>query len=79
MFDQGQVCAARARARGKGWRSANRSVPAMPSPLGHPTGAPLPGPAGGAMLSRHISEKMVGYIGGSLFLVFAAATAFGLF
>ncbi|KAL4433738.1 hypothetical protein ABPG75_000179 [Micractinium tetrahymenae] len=34
---------------------------------------------GGAMLSRHISEKMVGYIAGCLFLVFAAATAFGLF
>ncbi len=31
------------------------------------------------MLSRHISEKMVGYIGGTLFLIFAAATAFGLF
>lgn len=34
---------------------------------------------GGAMLSRRISEKMVGYIGGSLFLVFAAATIFGFF
>ena len=34
---------------------------------------------GGAMLSRHISEKTVGYLGGALFLVFAAATVFGFF
>lgn len=34
---------------------------------------------GGAMMSRHISEKTVGYLGGSLFLVFAAATIFGFF
>eukprot|EP00887_Chlorella_sp_A99_P003755 scaffold7.g3755.t1 len=34
---------------------------------------------GGAALSEHISEKMVGYIGGALFLAFAAATALGLF
>ena len=34
---------------------------------------------GGAIVSNYISEKTVGYIGGTLFLVFAAATAFGVF
>lgn len=34
---------------------------------------------GGAMLSKHISEKTVGYLGGTLFLIFAAATVFGFF
>ena len=34
---------------------------------------------GGAVLSKHISEKTVGYVGGALFLVFSAATALGLF
>lgn len=34
---------------------------------------------GGAVLSKHISEKTVGYVGGTLFIVFAAATIFGLF
>ncbi|CAG9460978.1 unnamed protein product [Pedinophyceae sp. YPF-701] len=34
---------------------------------------------GGALISRHISEKQVGIIGGSLFLVFAAFTALGIF
>ena len=34
---------------------------------------------GGAMLSRHISERTVGFLGGALFLVFAAATVCGLF
>lgn len=34
---------------------------------------------GGAILSKHISEKTVGYLGGTLFLVFAAATVFGFF
>ena len=34
---------------------------------------------GGAIISNYISEKTVGYIGGSLFLVFAVATAFGAF
>lgn len=35
--------------------------------------------AGGEVLSRYISEKTIGIVGGSLFLVFAAATVFGLF
>lgn len=34
---------------------------------------------GGAMLSKHISERTVGILGGTLFLVFAAATVFGFF
>ncbi|KAJ0034363.1 hypothetical protein Pint_25279 [Pistacia integerrima] len=34
---------------------------------------------GGALLANYISEKLVGYIGGVLFLVFAVATFFGVF
>ncbi|KAI3463555.1 hypothetical protein Pfo_020218 [Paulownia fortunei] len=34
---------------------------------------------GGAFLANYISEKLVGYIGGVLFLVFAIATFFGAF
>ncbi|XP_075523491.1 protein PAM71-homolog, chloroplastic-like isoform X1 [Primulina tabacum] len=34
---------------------------------------------GGAFLSRYISEKLVGFIGGALFLVFAFATLLGVF
>ncbi|KAL8042710.1 hypothetical protein ABFX02_09G071300 [Erythranthe guttata] len=34
---------------------------------------------GGAFLANYISEKLVGYIGGALFLVFAVATFFGVF
>ena len=33
----------------------------------------------GKVLAKYISEKTVGYIGGGLFLVFAAATAVGAF
>ncbi|KAB1218214.1 GDT1-like protein 2, chloroplastic [Morella rubra] len=34
---------------------------------------------GGAFLANYISEKLVGYVGGALFLVFAVATLFGVF
>lgn len=34
---------------------------------------------GGAFLASYISEKLVGYLGGALFLVFAVATFFGVF
>lgn len=34
---------------------------------------------GGSLISRYISERMISIIGGALFLVFAAATAVGLF
>ena len=34
---------------------------------------------GGAVMSRHISERTVGIVGGLLFLVFAVATVLGLF
>eukprot|EP00850_Spirogloea_muscicola_P022679 SM000306S11752 [mRNA] locus=s306:121376:122689:- [translate_table: standard] len=34
---------------------------------------------GGALLSKYISEKVVGYAGGALFLLFAAATLLGFF
>jgi putative Ca2+/H+ antiporter (TMEM165/GDT1 family) len=65
---------------------ATIALGAAQSPLGVAGGAVL-GHAlataiavlGGAMLSKHISEKTVSYVGGSLFLVFAAATMLGLF
>ncbi|KAL2923134.1 Protein PAM71-homolog chloroplastic [Bienertia sinuspersici] len=34
---------------------------------------------GGAFLAKYISEKLVGYLGGVLFLLFAVATIFGFF
>lgn len=35
--------------------------------------------AGGAVISKYISERAVSIIGGVLFLIFGAATVFGLF
>merc|ERR1711966_186013 len=35
--------------------------------------------AGGSVLSKYISEKTVGYVGGVLFLLFALLTALGLY
>lgn len=34
---------------------------------------------GGSLLANYISEKLVGYLGGGLFLIFAIATFFGVF
>lgn len=34
---------------------------------------------GGALLANYISEKLVGYLGGGLFLIFAVATLLGVF
>ena len=65
---------------------ATIALGAAQSPLGVAGGAiaahalaTLVAVVGGAMLSQHISEKAVGYVGGTLFLVFAAATVFGIF
>merc|ERR1711957_373968 len=33
---------------------------------------------GGAYISKYVSEKVIAYIGGALFLIFAATTAVGL-
>ena len=46
--------------------------------VGH-AAATLMAVIGGAILSKHISEKTIGYIGGSLFLLFAAATLAGVY
>lgn len=65
---------------------ATIALGAAQSPLGVAGGAilahalaTLVAVVGGAMLSQRISEKTVGYLGGTLFLVFAAATVFGIF
>ncbi|KAL9188421.1 hypothetical protein ACHAXT_006799 [Thalassiosira profunda] len=34
---------------------------------------------GGAYISKYVSEKVIGYIGGTLFLIFAVTTAIGIF
>ncbi len=45
--------------------------------LGHAL-ATLIAVIGGSIASKYISEKTIGYIGGTLFLFFAAATHFGI-
>lgn len=34
--------------------------------------------AGGVLMSKYLSEKVIGYIGGTLFLIFAITTAFSV-
>ena len=34
---------------------------------------------GGELLSKYLSEKVIGYIGGTLFIIFAITTALHLF
>lgn len=34
---------------------------------------------GGAFASKYLSEKTIGYVGGTLFLAFAAATLLGVY
>lgn len=49
--------------------------------MGHLSKPRLAGIAvtGGALLSQYISEKVIGYIGGTLFVVFSITTAVGIF
>lgn len=42
-------------------------------------GATIIAVLGGALLAKYISEKLVGYLGGGLFLIFAGATLLGVF
>lgn len=46
--------------------------------LGHAL-ATLLAVTGGALASKYISERALGFTGGSLFLLFAALTLFGVF
>jgi putative Ca2+/H+ antiporter (TMEM165/GDT1 family) len=35
--------------------------------------------AGGAIISKYVSEKIIGYVGGTLFIIFGFTTALGFF
>uniref|UniRef100_A0A453AHK7 GDT1 family protein n=1 Tax=Aegilops tauschii subsp. strangulata TaxID=200361 RepID=A0A453AHK7_AEGTS len=65
---------------------ATIALGAAQSPLGVASGAiaghlvaTLLAIIGGAFLANYLSEKLVGLLGGVLFLLFAAATLFGVF
>lgn len=65
---------------------ATVALGAAQSPVGVATGAivghalaTLIAIAGGSVLSKYVSEKTVGYVGGVLFLLFALLTALGLY
>ena len=65
---------------------ATVALAASQSPIGVALGAigghglaTLMAVLGGSIISPHISERMMSLIGGSLFLLFAATTAVGLF
>ena len=51
---------------------------AIGASLGHIT-ATVIAVYGGAIMAEYLSEKWIGYIGGSLFIVFALTTALNLF
>ena len=58
--------------------AAGEGGPRLGAIVGHAL-ATLIAIAGGSVLSKYVSEKTVGYVGGVLFLLFALLTALGLY